>query len=219
MNGDLLIALGVVIVTLGGALYMAALANKRTAQAATSAAGAAQKASDALSKQTETNIQLNNELQEVIRERREWEKERRSWEKERQRLEDDQEDLRKTITLLTAEQARLQAALKAERDARQLAEQGRDVEIGRLNESIEGLKRDVRDRDQKIALLSSQLAESETARLELSGEVKKLRALMNGKVDKPAAEPAETTSDPEPAEVQPESSEMSLKPTEGKELS
>jgi chromosome segregation ATPase len=196
MDGDLLIALGVVIVTLGGALVLSARANKGMADATRSAADAAHKTSDALSKQTETNIQLNNELQEAIRERREWEKERRSWEKERQRLEDDQGEMRKTIDLLTSEQARLQAALKSEKDARQVAERGRDVEIGRLNESIEGLKRDVRDRDQKIALLSSQLTESETARLELGGEVKKLRALMNGKVDKPAAEPTEMKQEP-----------------------
>lgn len=146
-NAELLIALGVVIVTLAGALAMSARASGRSAEAV-------KKSAEATAAASTTNVALNNELQRMLRESQhrmeEWSDERR--------------ELKRCVT----EQEDVLLKLRREFDSYR-----RDAErrIDQLQQDLRGEQAKVRLVAGEMDLVKKQLADAQAGKAQAEREL------------------------------------------------
>lgn len=161
----------------------------------------------ALSQHAEVNAAMAGQLKDVIEERRkdrqEWENERDTWARERKtllaRIADHEETNKTRLDNLTTEYIRLQAQLKAEREARERGEQNHTHQIELLQTRIVELERERDELRQERDALRVERDRLDQRVDELACEVDKLK-----KRDTGALGSYQTASAPDIAREQPE---------------
>lgn len=157
----------------------------------------------ALSQHAEVNAALSGQLKDIIQERktdrREWEGERDTWSEERKTFTDQlrqvKTDYGKRIDDLTLEYTRLQAQLKAERDARERGERDHALKIEQLRNRIADLERERDELRQERDDLKVERDKLSTRVDELYAEVDRLKKHGTGPISDAAQQAAREALD------------------------